>query len=241
MRSSLLLLFPLLISGCVTVDATNSDTPQASDKQRSEARIALGMGYLEQGNMIKARENLEKALDHDPNFYRAQLSMAHYFEQVGENDSAEKLYKTALRQHPRNGNVLNNYGTFLCKQEEYALADKYFNKAIDQPYYYLISASYENAAFCALKAGNNEQAMQYFNRSLAHQPNRPSSMLNLAKLEIDSGAYTEARLRLMQFHKRYGLRKPSLRLMVDLEQKAGNKALENKYRSELEKLEQSTG
>lgn len=232
----LLLSLPLLVSGCVTVEATSSNTPTASSREQAEARIELGIGYLDQGNMLKARENLEKALEHDSKYYRAQLSLAHYFEQVGEEQSAEKLYKTALRQHPKNGNVLNNYGTFLCKHERYEQADEYFNKAINQPYYYLISASYENAALCSLKSGEKDKAKQYFDRALDHDPYRPRSLLNLAKLEIENGQYTDARIRLMNFHKRYGVQKPSLQLLIDLEHKAGNKALEKKYQKKLEMM-----
>lgn len=235
MRQSALLIV-LALSGCVTVESTSSQDSSFNPTERAEARIALGMGYLEQGNMIKARENFEKALDHSPKYYRAQLSMAHYFEKVGEPSSAEDVYKASLKQHPKNGNVLNNYGTFLCKRGDYASADKFFNAAIEQPYYYLISGSYENAALCALKAGNTEQAKNYFIRTLDHDPNRANSILRLAKLEIEDEEYTQARIRLMKFHQSYGLQKPSLRLLIELEDKAGNQALKQQYQEKLDKL-----
>ncbi len=230
------ILLAITLSGCVTVETSSNSDPVAEPKERAEARIALGIGYLEQGNMYKARENLEKAMEHYPGYYRAQLSMAHYFEKVGEAKSAQRMYETALRQHPRNGNVLNNYGTFLCKLGDYDKADKFFRKAVEQPYYYLISASYENAAFCALKAGNVDQAKTYFSRTLDHDPNRVRALLNLAKLEIDAGEFTEARIRLMKFNQRYGVQKASLQLLAELESKAGNEALEQKYRKTLEQL-----
>ncbi len=34
------------------------------------------------------------------------------------------------------------------------------------------------------------------------------SILQLAKIEIDSGDYTEARIRLMRFNQMYGVKKP---------------------------------
>lgn len=235
MRQILPLLL-LSISGCVTVETNPRPELNTSDIERSEARIALGLGYLEQGRMVKARENLEIALDHSPTYYRAQISMAHYYERVGEQSAADMMYSRAVRQHPDNGNVLNNYGTFLCKQGEYERADSYFNKAIKQPYYYLISTSYENAALCSVKAGNTDKAQHYFERTLAHDPNRQRAILHLAKLEIDSGQYKQARLRLMQYHQRFGVKKASLKLLADLEEKAGNSALEQKYRTKLEQM-----
>nr|WP_198927280.1 type IV pilus biogenesis/stability protein PilW [Vibrio genomosp. F10] len=224
------------ITGCVTVTDGDETPTKASSIDMAETRLALGLGYLEKGNMIRARENLEKALKHAPNYYRTQLSMAHYYEAVGEPKSAENIYKTALRQHPKNGNVLNNYGTFLCKQGNVKQADDFFNRAVNQPYYYLISGSYENAALCALKAGNTVQAKTYFKRALDHDPNRARSILQLAKIEIEQQEFTDARIRLMHFHQRFGLRASSLTLLVELEKQAGNTALEKKYQRQLNDL-----
>ncbi|WP_239502594.1 type IV pilus biogenesis/stability protein PilW [Vibrio astriarenae] len=227
-------LLPLL--GCITV----SDNPKAEVKsdpiEMSESRIELGLGYLQQGNMPKARENLEKALKHSPDYYRAQISMAHYFDTVGETDRADKLYRTSLRHHPKNGNVLNNYGTFLCKQGEFDQANDYFNRAIKQPYYYLVSASYENAALCALKAGKKNKASYYFQRTLDHDPYRARSILQLSKLEIQNDDLSKARLRLIGFHQHFGVQIASLKLLIELEEKAGNTSLKNKYENLLNQL-----
>ena len=234
MKKVLMILIMFTLSACVTVNEKGEPEVKADPVEMVESRIALGLGYLENGNMSKARENLEKATQHAPTYYRSQLAMAHYYETVGETEAARKTYQTVLRAHPKNGNILNNYGTFLCKQGEYQKADEYFNRAIAQPYYYLVPASYENAAFCALKSGDKEQARYYFAKTLDHDPNRARSLLQLAKLEIDAQQYTQARIRLMQFNQRYGNQKTSLQLLVELEKKAGNKALEKKYQAALD-------
>ena len=233
--SSLILLASLSLVGCVSV--TEGPPKIESDPiAMSESRIELGLGYMGQGNMVRARENLELAIKHAPSYYRARLSIAHYYEQVGEVGEARDAYKKALRLDARNGNVLNNYGTFLCKQGEYEQADKYFNRAIDQPYYYLVSASYENAAFCAFKAGEVEQAKYYFSRAIDHDPNRARSVLQLSKIEVSEAEYNDARLRLFKFQQRYGYQIPSLQILVELEKKAGNRALQQKYQSKLDEL-----
>lgn len=226
----------ILLSGCVTV--TNGEPQNNADPiAMAESRISLGLGYLENRNMVKARENLELAVRHSPNYYRSHLSMAHYYEVVSENEKARQSYNTALRHNSKNGNVLNNYGTFLCKQGEFKQADHYFQKAIQQPYYYLVSASYENAGFCALKAGHNDKALSYFERALDHDPNRVRSTLQLAKLEVDNSQYNDARLRLLRFHKRYGYQVTSLKILITLESGAGNQVLERKYREQLQKMQ----
>lgn len=230
------ILLSLALTGCVTVESTPKPEHVANDTERAESRIALGLGYLGQGNMIRARENLELALKHSPSYYRAQISMAHYYEQVGEEEAADRMYARSLRQHPKNGNVLNNYGAFLCKQGEFEKADHYFNKAIEQPYYYLVSASYENAALCAIKANQTDKAIHYLQRTLDHDPNRSRAVLYLAKLEIETEQYQQARIRLMQFHRQYGVKEASLQLLADLEGKAGNRALQQQYLAKVEEI-----
>ncbi|HHF3187321.1 TPA: type IV pilus biogenesis/stability protein PilW [Vibrio alginolyticus] len=233
---ALILLSQFALVGCVTVKEDGSPVVKADPVAMAESRIALGLGYLDGGNMIRAHDNLQQALNHAPQYYRAQLSMAHYYETVGEDIKAEQMYKRSLLQHTKNGNVLNNYGTFLCKRGDFEKADQMFNRAIEQPYYYLIPASYENAAFCALKSQDKDKARYYFTRAIDHDPHRPKSILQLAKIEIDSGDYTEARIRLMRFNQMYGVKKPSLQLMIQLERAAGNEALEKKYQKQLEKF-----
>lgn len=233
---TLLLMVQFSLAGCVTVKKDGGPVVKADPIAMAESRIALGLGYLEGGSTMRAHDNLQQALTHAPDYYRAQLSMAHYYETVGEDSKAEEMYKRSLRQNTKNGNVLNNYGTFLCKRGQFEKADQMFTKAIEQPYYYLIPASYENAAFCALKSNDKDKAKQYFARAIDHDPHRPKSILQLAKLEIDSGNYTEARIRLMRFNQTYGIKKPSLQLMVELERAAGNDALEQKYQNQLDQL-----
>ncbi|EDM61278.1 type IV pilus biogenesis/stability protein PilW [Vibrio parahaemolyticus AQ3810] len=234
--SALMLMTQFALVGCVTVKENGAPIVKADPVAMAESRIALGLGYLEGGNMIRAHDNLQQALSHAPQYYRAQLSMAHYYETVGEDAKAEDMYKRSLRQHTKNGNVLNNYGTFLCKRGDFQQADQMFNRAIEQPYYYLIPASYENAAFCALKSQDKDKAKYYFTRAIDHDPHRPKSILQLAKLEIESGNFTDARIRLMRFNQMYGVKKPSLQLMIELERAAGNEALEQKYVKQLERM-----
>jgi len=217
-----------LLVGCVTV--TDNQVDAGFDKYKAaEARISLGLSYLESKDMVRARENLEMAVGYAPNYYRSLIAIAHYYQAVGEQQQAERAYQTALRGSPKNGDVLNNYGAFLCKLGQYDKADAFFNQAIEQPYYYLVAASYQNAAMCALKSGDREQAAYYFQRSLDHDPNRVVSLLQLTQLEVQQGDYPSARVRLLKFHNRFGYQPASLGLLIELERKSGNESIAGRY------------
>jgi type IV pilus assembly protein PilF len=67
-----------LLVGCVTV--TEQPANNQFDKiKAAEARISLGLNYLESRDMIRARENLEKAVSYAPKYYRSLIAMAHLF------------------------------------------------------------------------------------------------------------------------------------------------------------------
>ncbi|USD59652.1 type IV pilus biogenesis/stability protein PilW [Vibrio sp. SCSIO 43140] len=217
-----------LIGGCVTV--TDSAETKVDPIAAAETRIELGLAYIQRGQFSRAKQDFEKALEFAPNYYRSQLSMAHYYEVVGEYKMAESRYRAALKVAPNNGNVYHNYGTYLCKQEQFERADRYFLKAISQPNYYQIAQSYENAGLCALKSNKKDKARYYFNKSVEHAPLLPKATLQLAALEIQNKEYHQARLRLMKFHKKYGYQTPSLRLLINLEQETGNEVMVEKYR-----------
>ncbi len=72
---TLLLMVQFSLAGCVTVKKDGGPVVKADPIAMAESRIALGLGYLEGGSNIRAHDNLQQALTHAPDYYRAQLSM----------------------------------------------------------------------------------------------------------------------------------------------------------------------
>lgn len=223
-----------IVMGCVTVNEQEL-TSRESYIKAADARISLGLRYLEVGERLKARQNLELALKYAPNYYRSLNSIAYYYQLVGEDSLAEQTYKKAMRESPKNSKVLNNYGAFLCRLGLYQQADEYFNRAIEQPANYQIADSLENAAICSLKNDNTVAAERYFERTLDYDPYRYFSTVQLSKLNLQHGDYSDARIRLIRFHEKLGYRARSLQLLIDIESQSGNQELANHY---LKKLEQ---
>ncbi|MFD2179473.1 type IV pilus biogenesis/stability protein PilW [Veronia pacifica] len=211
-----LILIISVLTGCVTVKE-EQNKPEFDNIQAAESRISLGLGYLKAGEWQQGRQNIELALKHAPTYYRSLLTYAYLLQKTGDIKLAEKQYKKALRYSPKNGDVQNNYGVFLCRYKRYDEAQAAFAKAIAQPYYYKTSGSYENAALCAMKAGDVAKAKEMFDKALKHEPNRVVSTLQLVRLELKDGEYNQARSRLFYFHKRYGYRADSLYLTIKLE------------------------
>jgi type IV pilus assembly protein PilF len=231
MLSMLIILFT---SGCVTVGEESKVSAAPIDA--ADTRIELGLAYMKREQYSRAKQDFEKALEFAPRYYRSHLSMAYYFEAVGQFQQARDTYQTALKVAPSNGEVYHNYGTFLCKRGKYDLAETMLIAATEQPNYYQIAESYENAGLCALKAERPTEARTFFEKSLEHDPYRPNATIQLAAIEVNVGNYNKARARLLKFHHRFGYQKPSLTVLRNLEQKVGNVALAEKYQSLLDGL-----
>ncbi len=196
--------FYALSLGQLTGCAAPSAVTTMELEQRADARITLGLAYLAQSQRVKAWENLTLAVGYAPNYHRAQLALAHYYEQVDDAAKAQALYEQALRQHPQNGDLMNNYGAFLCKQHQYHKADQWFHQARQQPGYTQLATSYENAGLCALKAQQTAAARAYFEQAIAHDPHLTQAWQQLIGLDLKDQAYAKAKHHLADFQRYLG-------------------------------------
>lgn len=132
-----------------------SPAPDFNRSEAMKARINLALAYLEQNDFPKAKENIDKALNHDQNDYLPYSVQAYYFQQTGDAAGATESYQEALKLSRNRPDVLNNYGTFLCKQGQFRQAYHQFEQAVQskQPYYHQAD-SLENIVLCARKEPN---------------------------------------------------------------------------------------
>lgn len=149
----------LMILGLVGCSSLSSQPQSNLEFNRTEAvkaRINLALAYLEQQDFPKAKENIDKALNHDSQDYLPYSVLAYYYQQTGEVEKADQTYQQALSLSQNRPDVRNNYGTFLCKQGHFEQAYSQFDLALtsDQPYYFQAD-TLENIALCA-KSQNNQ-------------------------------------------------------------------------------------
>ncbi len=219
----------LMLSGCVTettiIGKNSVKQENAIDvAAATKSRIELGMGYLNQGQMSSAKYNFEKAIDLSPDSVDAYLAMAYYYQRVGDKASAKNTYKKLVSSHSNNPDVLNNYGTFLCRNYEYPEADEMFMKAVAQPKYLRMDDTYENAGICANAAKNYVKAKEYYQLALGYNPNKVRLYLDLANIALKNSAPSEAENWLSQFRKKTDDTAESLWLSIKAAQTQGRLA-----------------
>jgi type IV pilus assembly protein PilF len=229
-----------LLSGCVTQSFENNEPivkTQANRDEMAATRISLGLGYLRMGNMSQAKLNLEKAKTFSPGLVQVHTAFAHYYETVGENELAIESFEQALTIKSDSADTLNNYGVFLCRQDNIDAAEVQFLKAIAVPSYLLVSQSYENLASCYLQSDDFEKAEMYLNKAIFHSPNRTATLLQMVRLQYAMGDYQESKRFLQKFERNtQRFTADSLALSYKIYRKLGKRRTASNYGNMLVKM-----
>lgn len=151
--------FVFFLAGC-TASQVN---PEFNRSEALKARVNLALAYLEQKDYPKAKENIDKAITHDGNDYLPYSVLAYYYQQTGDISHSQEAYKKALKLSQNSPDVLNNYGTFLCKQGQFTQAYQQFEQAIQsQQAYYHQADTLENIILCAKSEPNSQKFNEAF-------------------------------------------------------------------------------
>lgn len=82
-------------------------------------------------------------------------ALAHYYQQQGQIENAFREYEIAVNLNHKQGDVHNNFGTFLCSQKKFEQAQQQFELALNSPNYYHQADTFENIVLCAYSAQKN--------------------------------------------------------------------------------------
>lgn len=211
----------MLLSGCVSQNS-QSYSQNFDQTKAAKTRVSLGLTYLKNGNYSQAKFNLDKALEFAPRSADANFAMAYYYQSVGELEQAEKAYQFAMDLEPKNANIANSYGAFLCQNGDYEKAKEYFLKAVNTSSYISSAETYENLALCSRSQGRPEDAIQYLRNAVNHQPGRANSLFLLARSLVETQQWQEARDILRRYEKTSQISPQSLLMAIKIERGTGN-------------------
>ena len=143
--------------------------------------------------------------------------------QAGEN------FRKAAELAPQRGDVLNNYGAWLCQQGQPVESLVWFDRALQAPGYATPGEAQANAGSCALDAGQLERAERDLRAALVAAPANPVALESMAQLSFRQGRYMEARA----FAERRIAAAPATRSVLQLasqiEVKLGDRAASDRY------------
>lgn len=222
------------LQGSTTELKTFSD--ETNTEKRASIRLQLAIGYYQEGNYQVALDEVKKALGHNSNFSDAYMVRALIYTQMGEMALAEENYQSALRLAPRNPDLANNYGSFLCQNGRGALAMPYFESALKNPMYQSPVKAMVNAGDCALKMKQYDAAERYLLEAMRIEPNVPTIHAGLARVYFVRRDHTRAGFfinRLTQLTKPENLSADLLWLAVRIQRKLGDAGQESSLATQL--------
>jgi type IV pilus assembly protein PilF len=193
LRAALLLCLATSLAGCVSSGNVN---PLTTSKGRDEARqayVQLGLGYLQQGQVERAKAPLKSALDLDSSDADANAALALVFQAEQEPELTDKYYAKALSARSKDARILNNYGSFLYEQKRYKEAYERFQQAAQDTLYAERARVFENLGMTALMLGDREGAREHFAKALRLDQQQPRSLLEMAELSYEDRHYVPAR------------------------------------------------
>lgn len=182
-----------LVCGC------SNPTSNPINQRAADARIDLGLAYLNTHDTDKARQNLMRAIALAPNHLRAQLAYTYYLERVGDLSRCDTQYRQLLNAFPNDAHLLNNYGTYLCRQHQYALAHQQFQRALALPNPPNIATLYENTGLCLLQNGQLVQARSSLLKALSYDEHRLTALEQLIQLELKTGDTQQAEMHIRSY------------------------------------------
>ncbi|KAF1029430.1 MAG: Lipopolysaccharide assembly protein B [Pseudomonas sp.] len=201
LRVALLLCVAGLVTGCVS---SGMDGPLQTGKGRDEARAAyvqLGVGYLQQGMTEQAKAPLKKALALDSDDADANAALAQVFQAQAEPALADEYFLKALAARPADPRLLNNYGSFLFRQQHYGQAAAYFQQASRDTLYPERARVFENLGVTSMRLGQRETARQQLEKALHLNRRQPRALLEMAELSYEDRYYVPAR----DYYERFSL------------------------------------
>jgi type IV pilus assembly protein PilF len=169
---------------------TASDT--TSGEKRASIRLQLAIGYYQNANYEVALDEVKLALAARPDYSDAFSVRALIYTAMGEMALAEENHQRAIALAPRNPELNNNYGQFLCQVGRYELGMAQLETALNNPRYQSPVLAKVNAGTCATKMKNYDLAERYLMDALRYEPDMPAIQAAMARVYFERRDFERA-------------------------------------------------
>ncbi|MEW5837399.1 MAG: type IV pilus biogenesis/stability protein PilW [Pseudomonadota bacterium] len=227
----------LALSGCASkkplygnaADAESQPKSEADPKRAAELNAQLGLGYLQQGDRFAAADKLQRALQDDPNSALVQHGNAILQDALGQSAPAQEHFRRALEIAPNDAEILNNYGSFMCRQNQYGEGIAMLERALANPLYRTPGFAWANIGQCQRQQGQLSAAEASFRQALRLDPRQSYAWLQLATVQLEQNKPLEANTSLQRYHALEAQNPASLLLGAKIEKALGHREAQAHY------------
>lgn len=221
-------MFVLLLSGCTSL---NTSLIKGSDQEAAELNTQLGMRYIQNGRFEIAEEKLQKALQYNSQSAEAENALGVLYEATEQPALAREHYQRAVNIEPDYVLAQMNYARILCANGNPDIGQQHFLKAANNPQLETPEQAYTGAGVCARRAGNNEQALSYYQLALDANSEAPGTLFEIASVNQELGRSERAQPYLERYHKRSQFSPASLKLAMDIATALGQSQQHTEYKN----------
>ncbi|CAI8805951.1 Thioredoxin domain-containing protein [Pseudomonas sp. IT-P44] len=181
---------------------------QKSLAERAEANLNLAMLYQASGRSAEVEALLRTALQRDPDFYPALVTLVQWLEASGRGQEAQALLEQGIKEHPDAALLLHTQGLSLIRAGKTAQAMPVLRKAAGlEPQ----SAQFGYVLAVALHdSGKVDEACEELERLLKVQPANRNARLSLIQYYLENGQEPKAQV-LLQGWKKMNMGDPALK------------------------------
>lgn len=188
----------MLLGGCVTTKTPHLSRGNAEADAAAD-NVALAMAYMQQNNLQRAKEKLDRAMKENPTNPNVHSVYALFYERINDQKKAENEFHEAIRLAPEDPGQVNFYGVYLCRQHRVDEGVTKMMQVASNPLYQTPEAAYDNVGVCLLTVHRDEEAESAFKRALAVRPDFAEAAYQLADLQLQHGRALEARQQVEKF------------------------------------------
>ena len=139
-----------------------------------------GVYHYQQGEVSKAIQAYQKAVDLDPSFVEAYNNLGIIFQEMGDLESAFKSYRKAIEVDPHYVKSLNNLGIIHYLRGEDGQAIDLFKKALSINPDHIETHIHLGTLY--KKMGQSEKGIESYQKALAINPHHGETHYNLGLL-----------------------------------------------------------
>lgn len=197
-----------MVAGCSRITLLRQDTSRGDfrrtapeveirrdDTRRTGAAalVQAAQARLLSGDAQGAYEAARRAVEQDAGSAEAHSLLALSQESLGRAALAGPHHRRAAELAPARGELLNNYGAWLCGNGRAAESLGWFERAGGSAGYATPEAALANAGSCALRMGDRVRASQWLRQAIGRAPGNAVALHALAELALHEGRALEAR------------------------------------------------
>lgn len=177
----------------VAATQTATAAAAADTRKRASIRLQLAATYYQKGQFNVALEEVQRALQLDPEYADAYSLLGLINMDLGKHGEAEANFQRALRLDGENAELMNNYGWFLCQSGREREAIDYFRRAAASRLYATPAMPMRNAGICSLRIGDTKAAEEFLRRAFELDAANPITKYYLARLYLRTKQLDRAR------------------------------------------------